>query len=69
MKLSDYIANFISKKTQHVFVGQEAVVHLLDSLSKIKKNENCPLTNEQGTAIAADAYSRLNNNYGVVNCN
>ena len=38
MKLSDYIANFISKKTQHVFVGQgSCVVHLLDSLSKIKK--------------------------------
>lgn len=66
MKLSDYIANFISKKTQHVFVGQgSCVVHLLDSLSKIKKMKIVPSQNEQGAAIAADAYSRLNNNYGV----
>ena len=66
MKLSDYIADFISKKTQHVFVGQgSCVVHLLDSLSKIKKMKIVPSQNEQGAAIAADAYSRLNNNYGV----
>lgn len=66
MKLSDYIANFISNKTQHVFVGQgSCVVHLLDSLSKIKKMNIIPSQNEQGAAIAADAYSRLNNKYGV----
>ena len=32
MKLSDYVAHFISQTTNHVFTGQgSSVVHLLDS--------------------------------------
>ena len=31
-KVTDFIADFLSKKTRHVFVGQGgSVVHLLDS--------------------------------------
>jgi hypothetical protein len=37
MKLSDYVASFLSKITNHVFVGQGGnIIHILDSLSKIK---------------------------------
>jgi acetolactate synthase I/II/III large subunit len=66
MKLSDYVANFLSKVTKHVFVGQgSSVIHLLDSIDNQKKIKIIPSQNEQGAAIAADAYSRLNNKYGV----
>lgn len=66
MKLSDYIAQYLSKITNHVFVGQGGcVVHLLDSLKTANKIEIIPSQNEQGAAIAADAYSRVDNNYGV----
>ncbi len=66
MKLSDYIAKFLSNITDHVFVGQgSCVVHLLDSLSKLDDVKIIPSQNEQGAAIAADAYSRLDNKYGV----
>ena len=35
VKVSDFIAKFLSKKTKHVFVGQGgSVVHLLDSINK-----------------------------------
>ena len=35
MKLTDYIANFITKRTKHAFVGNGgSVVHILDSLDK-----------------------------------
>ena len=38
MKVSDYIANFLSKKTQYVFGGQGgSVVHLINSIDKNKK--------------------------------
>ena len=66
MKLSDYIAKFLSNITNHVFVGQgSCVVHLLDSISKLDSMKIIPSQNEQGAAIAADAYSRLDNKYGV----
>ena len=66
MKLSDYVAEFLSKITQHVFVGQGgSVVHLLDSLSKKSGIAVIPSQNEQCAAIAADAYSRIDGKYGV----
>lgn len=49
MKASDYIAKKISTFTNHVFSGQGgSVVHILDSLSKIKKVKIIPSQNEQG---------------------
>ena len=66
MKLSDYIAQYLSKITNHVFVGQGGCFFpLLDSLKTANKIEIIPSQNEQGAAIAADAYSRVDNNYGV----
>ena len=66
MKLSDYIAKFLSKITDSVFVGQGGnIVHVLDSLGKRKDIKVIPAQNEQGASIAADAYSRFNNKIGV----
>ena len=61
MKLSDYIAEFVSKIADAVFVGQGGnIIHVLDSLGKRKDIKVIPSQNEQGAAIAADAYSRFN---------
>jgi acetolactate synthase-1/2/3 large subunit len=66
MKLSDYIAHFLSKITDCVFVGQGGnIIHVLDSLGKRKDIKVIPSQNEQGASIAADAYSRFNNKIGV----
>ena len=57
MKMSDYIADFISEKTDHAFVGNGGyIVHLLDSLSKKDGFNLIPFVNEQGASIAAEAY-------------
>ncbi len=66
VKVSDFIAKFLSKKTKHVFVGQGgSVVHLLDSINKTKDLKNISSQNEQGSAIAADAYARISGKIGV----
>ena len=66
MKLSDYIAQFLSKITDSVFVGQGGnIIHVLDSLGKRKDIKVIPSQNEQAASIAADAYSRFNNKIGV----
>jgi acetolactate synthase-1/2/3 large subunit len=66
MKLSDYIAEFLSKITDAVFVGQGGnIIHVLDSLGKRKDIKVIPSQNEQGASIAADAYSRFNDKIGV----
>ena len=66
MKLSDYIADFLSKITDAVFVGQGGnIIHVLDSLGKRKDIKVIPSQNEQGASIAADAYSRFSNKIGV----
>jgi acetolactate synthase-1/2/3 large subunit len=63
MKLTDYIAEFTSKIADCVFVGQGGnIVHVLDSFSKRKDLKIIPSQNEQGAAIAADAYSRFKKN-------
>ncbi len=60
MKLTDYIAEFISKIADHTFVGQGGnIIHVLDSLGKRKDVKVIPSQNEQSAAIAADAYSRF----------
>ena len=49
MKLSDYIAKFLSKITDSVFVGQGGnIIHVLDSLGKRKDIKVIPSQNEQG---------------------
>ncbi len=66
MKLSDYVAKYLSKITKHVFIGQGGcIVHLLDSINNLNEIKIIPSQNEQAASIAADAYSRINNNYGV----
>ena len=61
MKLTDYIADYISKIADNVFVGQGGnIIHVLGSLGKRKDIKIIPSQNEQGAAIAADAYSRFN---------
>lgn len=60
MKLSDYIAIFLAKRTNHAFVGNGGcVIHILDSLAKTPGMHVVPMENEQGASIAAEAYSRL----------
>lgn len=66
MKLSDYLASVLAKEVKHVFCGQGGVViHILDSIAR--RSDMClvPCENEQGAAIAAEAYSRVSGNFGV----
>ena len=66
MKLSDYIADFISQRTDHAFVGNGgSVVHILDSLNKYDDFKLVPFVNEQGASIAAEAYYRVTKKPGV----
>lgn len=66
MKLSDYIAEFISKHTKHAFVGNGGcIVHVLDSLSKLENFKIVPCQNEQGASIAAESYSRVSDGIGL----
>ena len=67
MKCSDFIAKKLSKYSDIVFSGQGgSVVHILDSLSKIKKIRIIPSQNEQGASLAADAYYRTTKKIGIV---
>jgi len=66
VKLSDYIAEFLSKQTNHIFVGNGGcVIHILDSIESNPGLKNIPCENEQGAAIAAEAYSRVTGKLGV----
>ena len=66
MKVSDYIANFLSERTQFVFGGQGgSVVHLVNSIDKNKKISFIPGQNEQASSMAADAYYRVSGKLGV----
>ena len=66
MKLSDYVAKFIAEYTDHVFTGTGGcIVHVLDSLHRLTDVQIIPGQNEQGAAIAAEAYSRVTNKIGV----
>lgn len=66
MKLSDYMAQFLAKKVNTVFVGNGGcVIHILDSLDRQAGIKLIPCENEQGASIAAEAYSRVQGNLGV----
>ena len=59
MKVSDYIANFLSKHTDYAYGGQgSSVIHFIDSFKKNKKINFISGQSEQGSSIAADAYHR-----------
>ena len=66
MKVSDYIANFLSKHTKYAFGGQgSSVIHLVDSIYKNKNITFIPGQSEQGSSLAADAYYRSSKKIGV----
>lgn len=61
MKLSDYICDFLSEHTRHIFSGNGGcVITLLDSIDRHPKLTNVPCQTEQGASISAEAYSRVN---------
>ncbi len=67
MKASDYIARKLSQYTKTAFTGQGgSVVHILDSIKKNNKIKIIPSQNEQGASLAADAFSRVSKEIGLV---
>jgi acetolactate synthase-1/2/3 large subunit len=65
MKLADYVAEFLSNHVDHIFVGNGGcVITQLDSISRCNNIKDIPCQNEQGAAIAAEAYARLHG-FGV----
>jgi acetolactate synthase-1/2/3 large subunit len=67
MKLSDYVASFLSKHgVRHVFViTGGASAHLIDSIAKTAGIEYICPQHEQAGAMAADAYARVTRRLGV----
>lgn len=67
MKISDYVMNFISdlgvEKVFYVTGG--GAMHLNDSLGANKHLEGICMLHEQGASIAAEAYARIREGYGV----
>lgn len=67
MKLSDYVMEFIAGLgVEHVFyVSGGGAMHLNDSLGRQTQLEGVCMLHEQGASIAAEAYSRIREGYGV----
>lgn len=67
MKISDYIMDFIAGLgVEHVFcVTGGGAMHLNDSLGTNQHLEGVFMLHEQGAAIAAEAYARIREGYGV----
>lgn len=62
MKLSDYLVNYLEKITDSVFlVSGGGHMHTVDSIGKSKLDAYC-CHHEQACALAAEGYSRMNNN-------
>ena len=68
MKLSDYVWNYIANLgVRHVFMFPGGgAMHLVDSLGRNKRLEYVTLLHEQACAMAAETYSRIDYNMGVV---
>lgn len=67
MKASDYIVEFLKEQgISHVFgyIGG-MITHLVESLDKAEGIDYIQTYHEQTSAIAAEGYSRANNNLGV----
>ncbi len=67
MKLSDYIIQYLAdQKVKKVFlITGGAIAHVVDSFRNIKGIDYVCHQNEQGAAMAAEAYSRLSGTIGV----
>ncbi|WP_271811971.1 thiamine pyrophosphate-binding protein [Clostridium beijerinckii] len=67
MKISDYVMKFISEiGVKHVFyISGGGAMHLNDSLGRNEKLKGICMLHEQGASIAAEAYARINEGYGV----
>jgi acetolactate synthase-1/2/3 large subunit len=65
--VADYIAEFLAeKKVKHVFfLPGGGAMYLNDAIAKSKFIKGIACLHEQACAIAAEAYSRINNNLGV----
>lgn len=67
MKISDYIMQYIAdlgvKKVFYVSGG--GAMHMNDSLGKSESLEGVCMLHEQGASIAAEAYARISEGYGV----
>ena len=68
MKLSDYVAEFLANQgIKHAFViTGGCIVHTIDSIDKRDDIEYIPVQHEQAGAMAADCYSRVTENLGLV---
>ncbi|MEK7630420.1 MAG: thiamine pyrophosphate-binding protein [Patescibacteria group bacterium] len=67
MKLSDYVVQHLAdRKVKKVFlITGGAIAHVVDSFRNIKGIDYVCHQNEQGAAMAAEAYSRLSGTIGV----
>ena len=67
MKLSDYVLKFIKEQgVNHAFlITGGAIMNIVDSFDESKNIKYICTTQEQGAAMAAEAYSRINGNFGV----
>ncbi len=67
MKGSEYVLNSLKRKgVNHVFlITGGSIAPMIDAFDSSKNLEYICTTNEQGAAIAADAYSRVTENLGV----
>jgi acetolactate synthase-1/2/3 large subunit len=67
-RVADFVADFISDDLQvkHVFLVTGAgIMHLTDGLAKNRNLHAVPLHHEQSCSMAADAYSKVNNEFSV----
>lgn len=67
VKLSDYIMDFIAGLgvRQVFYMAGGGAMHLNDSLGRNKYLEGVCMLHEQGAAIAAEAYARIQEGYGA----
>jgi acetolactate synthase-1/2/3 large subunit len=67
-RVADFIADFISDelKLSHIFLVTGAgIMHLTDGIAKNKKIKSVALHHEQSCSMAADSYSKFNNDFSV----
>lgn len=67
MKISDYVMRFISELgvKQIFYISGGGAMHLNDSLGRNNKLDGICMLHEQGASIAAEAYARISEGYGV----
>ena len=67
VKISDYIMDFIAGLgvRQVFYMAGGGAMHLNDSLGRSKYLEGVCMLHEQGAAIAAEAYARIQEGYGA----